>query len=137
MDFGILHCLHTLEHSKIHHIGNKSERRLIILQGMAVGISQCTVFLESGERMFDFDPYFPLLGVMDFLGMGEFLVFSGSFVRNERRHLGEILLDSLVSRITIEPQSFGDDLGKDGLLEELVVVHPAGNRLADVYRPFA
>ena len=113
MDFRMLHRLCALYHSKVHHIGNESEGLVVILQGMAIGIRKSAVFLKSGEHMLNRYPDSPLFCIVDLLGTGELCVLSGSFEWNERMQFWEILLDSLIARVAIEPRILWDDPGKD------------------------
>lgn len=132
MDFRILHNLKALYHPKVHHIGNESECLFVILQGMAVGFGKDAVFLESRECMFNLYSDSALLGVLDFLGTSKFFMISGAFMRNDGSEEREVLLDSLIPRVSIETRLLGNDLGKDGLLEEPIVMHPARDGLAYV-----
>ena len=96
MDSRILRRLHALYHPKVHHIGNKSECRIVIAQGVAVGGCQDRVLFQSGEGVLYLYSDPPLFGVMEFLSMSKFFVFLGSFVRNDGLQLGEVLPDSLI-----------------------------------------
>ena len=61
-----------------------------------------------------FNPHsdFPLFGVLNFLGSGKLFMAPGPFEWNYRMQFREILLDSLITAIAIEPGTLGDDFGQ-------------------------
>ena len=121
----MLRGLNPLKHSKVHNISNESKRSVVIPQRMAVCFREYAVFFQSGKGMFN--PYsdFPLLGVLNFLRSGKLFMAPGPFEWNYRMQFREILLDSLIIAIAIEPGTFGDDLGQYRCFENFVVMLPA------------
>lgn len=132
VNFRMLHRLESLYHSKIRKIGNESEGGVVIMQGMTEWLDKDSVLFQSRQGVLHRNPYFSLLGIVDFLGMSQFLMILGALVGNHGLQVREILLDSLISRISVECTFTRNKLGKDRLFKKLVIMHSAGDRRTDM-----
>ena len=99
---------------------------------MTVDVGKHTILFQSGDSVFDFNPDPSLLGITYFFGTGKYGVISGAFVRNDGTQCGEILPDSLISRIAVESRMLGNELRENGLFEDTVIMPSARTRAADM-----